>query len=1144
MSYAYDQIAERILQGEAVDLDAILSEHPELTEKERSRLRKLVQLFPLELIQPPSRTPRTLGDYELIRKLGQGGMGIVYLAHQRSLDREVALKIIRPERTGSAPAQARFLREAQAIARLKHPHIVTVYDYGEEGETAYLAMEFVHGRGLDEVLRSYGERNEALPVKQSLQWGLQIAEALTAAHEHGVIHRDVKPSNILITPDRGALLVDFGLARDTKAASLTADGEFRGSPYYASPEQVNFNRGGIDARTDIYSLGATLYECLAGIVPFQGETTEQIFLQILQYEPEGLRKRRPWIPRECETVVLKALEKAKQRRYPDASGFASDLQALLENRPVAARPATWWLKSRKFVQRNPAASIAIALGLLLICGIPTSVIWQQSRTVQKIRAEQKISESMRLAAESSLAQEQNPALALLLGLEADDLNSNSLTRTAVYEAFDRCYERNSQFAPVSAFGIAVSPDGKFLATGHTDGSLWLRETDSGKPLQMLEGHDASVTLCQFDKDSRTLWTADDGFTMRRWDVLERKQTAVFTGHQLRIFYMIHIPEQKKLISGSRDGRIILWDSQSGARLDVLFENERGRCDLYARSPENNRLLLRIGRKECMRFDPENGERTFLQWPFDDEFVYPLESRDLHKIVSFNRKGEVWLGDLQTGKKQFALPTAGGIIREAQYLEDQEQIFLSAEDGSLTLWDLSNAKALQVMQEETGHFRFLRRSPDGSRYLAVSAGAKGAKIYSAATANLEAELLGHQEILWDAVWHPRKPLILSIGNDASVRVWDLDAPRASQVYSNIPGWGFRAWNESTKPLFSTVNQETNLQIRHYEKGKVVHELKGHKFKPSTMLILPDGDRAISSSIQDGLTILWDLSRSHPVQNWIGSRHATVPYEFSPSTQTLLLCLPDQILEVDPQTGTTQKKFGPWLSEEPVMWARYVDHDKKIAVGLRKDTAILFDRESRRQIRSIKPKTSILKPYAVSPAGEYLALCDSRTGQLEIYSMSNGLLVLETTLHSNWIWSMQFDPTGKTLLIGYGNGKIGFVDMDRPGHEEIMAGHEARVSAFALSPDGKYLASGSGNGEVKIWDYATRQEYLLFRGQQRKEVLEVGFNKENFFLTSYSLDGILSIRDWKDIVLRAQARRPRELTESERLRHRIELSRTGQ
>ncbi|MGB3967209.1 MAG: serine/threonine-protein kinase, partial [Planctomycetota bacterium] len=299
---------------------ALLADHPELADV----------LAPM--LAPEERAAdddgRVLGDFRLVRELGRGGMGIVHEAWQRSLDRRVAVKLLAPGLVASPSAVARLRREATAAGRLRHANIVEVLGFGEDGGEHWFAMQFVDGAPLHQVANRFQTPAAAIALCA------QLADALAHAHAQGVVHRDVKPGNVLVRGDGTALLADFGVARDEALPSLTRDGSFVGTLHYASPEQVRGQR--VDARSDVWSLGVILHELLAGEHPFAAPTQEATMHRILTAEPPSLRGR-PGIGDDLAAVVALTLAKEPARRYASAEAMLRDPRALERGEAVSAR---------------------------------------------------------------------------------------------------------------------------------------------------------------------------------------------------------------------------------------------------------------------------------------------------------------------------------------------------------------------------------------------------------------------------------------------------------------------------------------------------------------------------------------------------------------------------------------------------------------------------------------------------------------------------------------------------------------------------------------------------------------------------------------------------------------------------------------
>ncbi|WP_165074564.1 serine/threonine-protein kinase [Paludisphaera rhizosphaerae] len=332
-----------------------------------------------------------LGGYRLIREIGRGGMGVVYEAEQRELGRRVALKVLPASATTDPRQIQRFRIEAQAAALLQHPHIVPVFDVGADRGTRFYAMQLIEGRPLTRLIGELAEARRERPAsssssarsraREAARLGLQAAEALAHAHVMGVVHRDVKPGNLLID-GRGELWVaDFGLARlhHEDAADLTQTGDLLGTLRYMSPEQVRAARGGVGPAADVYGLGATLYELLALRPAFDADDRQELVRRILNEDPPSPRRFDPALPRDLETIVLKAMEKEPAARYASAAAMADDLRRFLDDRPILARRPGLGDRLVKWSRRRRPFLIGGAAALIFALAAATAVLWASNR---------------------------------------------------------------------------------------------------------------------------------------------------------------------------------------------------------------------------------------------------------------------------------------------------------------------------------------------------------------------------------------------------------------------------------------------------------------------------------------------------------------------------------------------------------------------------------------------------------------------------------------------------------------------------------------------------------------------------------------------------------------------------------------------
>ena len=417
-----DECLAALERGDLETIELACTVHREMAAEIRQLVRMATQLKQDAAASGAGLEPSLVGgsirQYKVLRELGRGGVGVVYEVHDANLDRKVALKILATHSATRAELQ-RFRREAMALARTRHPHITAIHDVGvtEQGGP-FFVMDLVRGATLDERLKSIGksraatlERSDLVPeygplerlgiqvelrvvegearrpvgaasqpdppsaarlnsyVTAIVRLGTKVADALDHAHQMSVVHRDVKPGNILIDADGEPHLADFGLAFGVGDDTVTSTRAIRGTPYYMAPEQVNGDHGLIGPRTDVYALGVTLYHALALRPPFQGDSAAVIFTRIEHGSPTRLRALNPSVPSALEAVVMKAMHKQPERRYVSAAALRDDLRAVLEHRPVQARMPGWLRRARVWVSRYPVIATVLTVLLLIAANL-------------------------------------------------------------------------------------------------------------------------------------------------------------------------------------------------------------------------------------------------------------------------------------------------------------------------------------------------------------------------------------------------------------------------------------------------------------------------------------------------------------------------------------------------------------------------------------------------------------------------------------------------------------------------------------------------------------------------------------------------------------------------------------------------------
>jgi eukaryotic-like serine/threonine-protein kinase len=437
-------------------------------------------LCPACLIDFSAGPVRTFGDYELLDEIARGGMGIVYRARQRSLDRVVAIKLILSGQFASEQSKERFRIEARAAANLQHPWIVPVHEVGEQDGFQFYTMDYIPGQSLAEVARE-----SPMAPQKAAECVKQIAEAIEYAHQHGVLHRDLKPSNVLLDPAGNPHVTDFGLAKtSTGETNLTVSGEMLGSPHYIPPEQACGNAKSCGPWSDVYSLGAILYRLVTGRAPFMGQTISDTLSQVLEKEPVAPRLLVPRIPRDLETICLKCMQKEPHRRYQAAQEVAEELGRFLAGKPIRARPISYFEKVCRWCRREPAIASLIGIALLLLVAGSLLVLtqWRRAETTLEHNRQLLYLADMRSGFTSLADGELSPLRAALHShiptssqVDMRGFEWRYLWARAYPDVAMRLPER-----PQAAGASRFSPDGTILAVYYWNDTLRLWDMKTGQ----------------------------------------------------------------------------------------------------------------------------------------------------------------------------------------------------------------------------------------------------------------------------------------------------------------------------------------------------------------------------------------------------------------------------------------------------------------------------------------------------------------------------------------------------------------------------------------------------------------------------------------------------------------------------------------
>jgi WD40 repeat protein/serine/threonine protein kinase len=1077
----YNEFLLREEIGETPRPEEYQQRFPQFAEELRrlfevDRALDLEDCLPTVAAPPPGPGSQpTVAGYEILEELGRGGMGVVYKARQVKADRIVALKMLSAGARASADDLERFRQEAKKLARLPHPHIVPIYEVGEHDGLPFFSMEYVAGGSLAQKLQG-----NPFPADEAARLVETLARTLHFVHQNGLIHRDLKPGNVLLqiancnlqiaknppAIDQAAScnlqaaiakLSDFGLAKRLDPSEGQTPGfVLPGTPRYMAPEQARDQTDKIGVGSDVYGLGATLYELLTGRPPFGGATILETLEQVIGQDPVPPRRLQPRLPRDLETICLKCLEKEPARRYASALELAEDLRRYRAGEPIRARPASLWERAAKWARRRPALASLIGLGgaaallLLAVTGLYTARLQAE---VLNTKAARRQAEEGELKANrywyafdvngAQQALERGYIRTALFRLDRQvpapgkpDLRGpewNYLKHLCRLDLYTRPLHTDDGQTAIATTSrqVAFSPDGRLLAAASVN-QVRIWEATTGNEVRVLRGHRHPVTSVAFSPNGRNLVSASDDPVVKLWDVETGNEVLTFPkGHTNGITCVAFSPSGRQVASAGLDQTIRRWN---------VVPREDGTLTAEPLPP----LEGHTKPVTCVAYSPDGKH---------------LASADR---ASLEKDSQVRIWDAEHGQEVFSQEARQGSIWTVAFSPDGKRLVAAGDDGAVKTWDLAARKpVLQAAGRHGAAVRSVVYSADG-QYLATASDDGSVKVWEAATGDLLLTLNGHGKVVFSVAFAADGQRLASVGLDRTVKVWaarERDVLPLRGHTGKVLGLAFHPDGRR----LASAGEDKKIQLWDAVSGEVVRTFKGHTVAVAGVAFAPDG-RHLASASYDRTVRLWDLDTGDEVRRFTEHKSLVSSVAFSPDGRLLASTDTDNQLIV--REATIGQVAGRFASRRPLRCVAFSPDSSHVAA-----------------------------------AGDDLIV---RVWQVAGFQQAGHFQG-----HEGVIRSLAFSPDGKYLASACMNGLVRVWERDT-GKAAFVASHLRAVHGVAFSPDGRRLASASADPVVKLWDTAIGDEVLTLKADLG-EFTGVAFSADGRRLAAASADGSVKVWD---------------------------------